>query len=619
VSTALELGAGRSRLRELGALVAAGWARWGAAVAPVCVLALAAALRLALLDRTPLDPFYDAAVRSMGGSWHAFFTGAIDPAASVAIDKAPVDLWLQVATTKLLGFTPLALLLPAAIGGTLAVAALYDLVRTLAGRSAALLAALALAVLPLAVISARSDTMDSVMAALLLTAYAVAARGMRSGRRSQMIIAGVLVGLAFEVKLFEALVALAPLALMWWLGAPGSRARRAATLATAGGAFVVVALAWLVALTLFVPASQRPWAFGATNGSAWNATFIYDGWDRLTGANPPPEPAPVPLRGRLTAARRARLAAAQRRSNAIRAYAHAQAPARPGPLRLLSARAHLGARVGIELAAAWLALALVVALGAWRRLDRGGRAGLAALAAWLALGTLLFSAQAALRPRYLEAFDGAVAGCLGLAAWLTTAALLQRWPGRRRAPAIRAVAALALGAVLAPALATSVAAARAHTQDSGSPGALAPARLTALSHYLRAHRHGARYEVASVAVAKAGALIAYDGAQTLLLNGAYGHPLVSTARLASLVAHGQLHSAIVGSTCTAATLDRWDGCSPAARWIRAHGTDVSRVSGQPHLGLVYALHSAPNHLGRVVPAERAQVGPRHHPGRAHGR
>ena len=37
-------------------------------------------------------------------------------------------------------------------------------------------------------------------------------------------------------------------------------------------------------MTLFFPASQRPYAIGSTNGSAWNATFVFNGWDRITGA-----------------------------------------------------------------------------------------------------------------------------------------------------------------------------------------------------------------------------------------------------------------------------------------------------------------------------------------------
>src|SRR3954447_13088071 len=138
------------------------WERLAAAA----VFVFAAVLRLADPAGTPLDPFYDAAVRSMGTSWHAFLVGAFNPSSQLAIDKPPLDLWLQVASTKLFGWSHFAPLLPAAIGGTLTVVALHDLLRTLAGRRVALAGALALAVLPAAVVTSRSDTMDSVMAAL---------------------------------------------------------------------------------------------------------------------------------------------------------------------------------------------------------------------------------------------------------------------------------------------------------------------------------------------------------------------------------------------------------------------------------------------------------------------
>ena len=94
------------------------------------VLALAAVLRLAALGRVPTNPYYDAAVRSMGTSWAAFLSGAFEPGRRVAIDKPPVDLWLQVASTRLLGFDGVALLLPEALGGIALVAALMWLLRT---------------------------------------------------------------------------------------------------------------------------------------------------------------------------------------------------------------------------------------------------------------------------------------------------------------------------------------------------------------------------------------------------------------------------------------------------------------------------------------------------------
>ena len=65
----------------------------------------AAVLRLLHVGQVPPDPFYDAAVRSMSLSFHNFFFGVFEPGGSVSIDKPPVDLWLQVASVKLLGFS----------------------------------------------------------------------------------------------------------------------------------------------------------------------------------------------------------------------------------------------------------------------------------------------------------------------------------------------------------------------------------------------------------------------------------------------------------------------------------------------------------------------------------
>jgi len=116
-------------------------------VVPAAIVALAAALRLWAIGLDSPDPFYDAAVRSMGLSWHNFFFGALDPSGRLAIDKPPVDLWLQVASTKLLGFNRTALALPEALGGIAAVALLYAAISRAGGRVAGAIAALVLAVL----------------------------------------------------------------------------------------------------------------------------------------------------------------------------------------------------------------------------------------------------------------------------------------------------------------------------------------------------------------------------------------------------------------------------------------------------------------------------------------
>jgi hypothetical protein len=332
-------------------------------------------------------------------------------------------------------------------------------------------------------------------------------------------------------------------------------------------------LAWLVALGP-LGGPHRPWAFGSTHGSAWNATFVYDGVDRLTGHG-------AGLHGAATG--RARTPVAARR----RAAALARRPAPPGPGRLLAAQAHLGRRIGVPLAAAVAAFAVALLAGVPGRLDRPARAGWWALGGWLATATVLFSLQGGLKPRYIEALDPAVAAVIGAGVVLA---------GRRPA-----VVAVALAALLALPAATSATAAQGRTEDAGSPGALPAVRLTRLSAYLRAHRHGARYETASVTVGKAASLVARDGQPVLILTAAAARPVVGVGRLAHAVATGQVRSALVGSTCGPLSADPLNGCSAAARWIRAHGVDVSRAAGQPHPGLVYAL-SARTRTGTTTSA-----------------
>ena len=190
--------------------------------------------------------------------------------------------------------------------------------------------------------------------------------------------------------------------------------------------YVVVALAWLTA-TLLAPAHDRPWAIGSTNGSAWNAAFVFNGTDRLGGKSPEPqftvyEPGhkyPV---------------ATQSERDHIPIVP-------PSPTRLLARIGPLsGERLGMELLAALLlgvpallwsvlpparadATAMrrrrATTVGRRRAPSGGMRIAVAAgLGLWMLTGIVLFSHMARLHPRYVEGFVPAVAAMLGIgAAW----------------------------------------------------------------------------------------------------------------------------------------------------------------------------------------------------------
>jgi 4-amino-4-deoxy-L-arabinose transferase-like glycosyltransferase len=391
----------------------------------VAVITLGAAvLRLLHIDQVPPDPFYDAAVRSMELSWHNFFFGAFEPGGSVSIDKPPVDLWLQVISVKLLGFSSTTLKLPEALAGIASVPLLYVTVRRIWSASAGIAAAAAMAVLPIEVLTARSDTMDAVMMLALVLALLAVVRASETGRGRWLFAGAAALGVAFDVKLLESLVALPGLAAFAYLGLPGSKPRRLLRVSAAAAAYVVVALAWLTATLLF-PAHDRPYAIGSTNGSAWNAAFVFNGSDRLGGKSPEPGATDFEANQHYPVA-------TQEERDHIPIVP-------PSPTRLLARIGPLsGERLGLELLVALLLgiPALLWGLrahgeppGSGQVPDRGGpdselrrrlrRASAGGLGLWLLAGIVLFSHMVRLHPRYVEGFTPAVAAVLGIGlAWV---------------------------------------------------------------------------------------------------------------------------------------------------------------------------------------------------------
>jgi 4-amino-4-deoxy-L-arabinose transferase-like glycosyltransferase len=612
----------------------------------------AAVLRLAHIGLVPPDPFYDAAVRSMELSWHNFFFGAFEPGGSVSIDKPPVDLWLQVISVKLLGFSSTTLKLPEAFAGIASVPLLYVLVRRIWSAAAGIAAAVAMAVLPIEVITARSDTMDAVMMLALVLALLAVVRAIETGRRAWLLAGAAALGVAFNVKLLESLVALPGIAVFAYLGLPGSRPRRLLRLGAAAVVYVAVALSWLTATLLF-PAHERPYAIGSSNGSAWNAAFVFNGTDRLGGKTP-------------------ELGASEFEAN--RHYPVATQEQRdhipigpPSPTRLLATVGPLsGERLGLEIVAALL---LGIPALLWglrgdanappdpnappdaaereaqtrRRMRRAAAGG---LSLWMLVGIALFSHQIRLHPRYVEAFTPAVAALLGIGLawvaspqderrssrvrlgilvavlaivvyygerllygyplewWLTILgalgaiafALLARVPRvpakARRLLAPAGVMAMTLVAVLAIPLKADFTAIADRISDAGLVGELPGAQQHPLSAYLLAHQDGAFYEVAAESATAVGSLIVSDGRPILVLTTYDARVFTSVSNLKRLIAEGKVRYAFLNTFCAGANQSVNPACSEPARWVRAHGIDVSIKAGLPQGGLLYLLPGA---------------------------
>jgi 4-amino-4-deoxy-L-arabinose transferase-like glycosyltransferase len=226
--------------------------------------------------------YYSVAVQSMIQSWHNFFFASYDAGGFISVDKPPVALWVQALSAKLLGFGPFSLLLPQAILGVASVGLVYVLVRRVFGTFAAFVAALAMAVTPIAVAVERTNNTDTVlMFTLLLAAWAVSV-ATEKGRLALLALGLALVGVAFNVKMLAGFVVLPTFYLLYLVGAPIRWPKRVLHLAL-GSMFVFgVALSWPLAVDL-TPAAQRPWVGGSQVNSVLDLALGYNGLGRVTG------------------------------------------------------------------------------------------------------------------------------------------------------------------------------------------------------------------------------------------------------------------------------------------------------------------------------------------------
>ena len=258
------------------------WLSWHR-VALLGIMLISVIMNFYQLGKNGYGSYYPAAIRSMMDNWHNFFFAAYDPGGFVSIDKPPVGFWLDVASAKLFGFNTVSILLPSALAGVLSVLLLYHLVRRHFGVVAGLLAALALAVSPISILTNRNITIDSTLTLVLLLGAWAVMRAAETGRLRWLLLTAVIVGIGFNIKMLEAYLVVPAYGLLYLLAAPKSIWKRIGHLAVAALLLLVISLSWAVAVDL-TPASQRPYVGSTQNNSEISLALGYNGIQRLLGS-----------------------------------------------------------------------------------------------------------------------------------------------------------------------------------------------------------------------------------------------------------------------------------------------------------------------------------------------
>jgi 4-amino-4-deoxy-L-arabinose transferase-like glycosyltransferase len=248
------------------------------------ILALSAFLNLSrLTSEGYANVYYAATVKNMLASRHNFFFASYD-AGFVSVDKPPLGFWIQATSAYLFGFHGWSLLLPQALAGVLCVALIYHLVGRSCGPVAGLLAALALALTPISLATNRHNNLESllVLAVLLATwAFILAAE---TGRLRWLVVGGLLIGLAFNIKMLEAFLVLPAFYVLYLVAVPISWRHRMIHLGLATVVIVAASLPWVVAVDL-TPAEQRPYVGSSSFNTATDLTVGWNGVGRLVGSD----------------------------------------------------------------------------------------------------------------------------------------------------------------------------------------------------------------------------------------------------------------------------------------------------------------------------------------------
>ncbi|MEV6940919.1 glycosyltransferase family 39 protein [Streptomyces sp. NPDC051172] len=248
----------------------------------IAILALAAALYAWNLSGSSMNTFYSGAVWAGTQSWKAWFFGSLDPGNFLTVDKPPFALMVMGLSCRVFGFGTWQMMAPMIVVALATIWILHTTVKRVWGHGAATVAALVLALTPITVAINRDNNPDTLLVFLMVAGAALAFRATRDEKLLPLLGSAACFGLAFNTKLLAGWIALPAVFALYLYASRAPWMKRIVNLLLAAVVLAVSSFWWAVAVSL-VPASDRPYIGGSTDGSAWNLIMGYDGLGRVLG------------------------------------------------------------------------------------------------------------------------------------------------------------------------------------------------------------------------------------------------------------------------------------------------------------------------------------------------
>ncbi|MBK6016416.1 glycosyltransferase family 39 protein [Streptomyces sp. MBT53] len=248
----------------------------------VAIMVLAAALYSWSLSGSNMNTFYSGAIWAGTQSWKAWFFGSLDPGNFLTVDKPPFALMVMGLSCRIFGFGTWQMMLPQIAAGLGTIWILHTNVKRIWGHGAATVAALVLALTPITVAINRDNNPDTILVFLMVAGAALAFRATRDEKLLPLLGAAACFGLAFNTKLLAGWIALPAVFALYLYASKAPWVKRIVNLGLAAVVLAVSSFWWAIAVSL-VPASDRPYIGGSTDGSAWNLIMGYDGLGRVFG------------------------------------------------------------------------------------------------------------------------------------------------------------------------------------------------------------------------------------------------------------------------------------------------------------------------------------------------